>query len=79
VKVDAATQAKLVEIGGAIRSARERADVSQAALAAKIGMHRENLIRVEKGRGNLTVETLMRIAEGLGVDLRVSFVRHRKR
>lgn len=56
-----------------IRDARERQGVSQAALAEKIGMFRENFIRVEKGRVNLTVETLMRIAEGLGVDLLVKF------
>jgi len=57
-----------------IRDARERQDVSQAALAAKISMYRENLIRVEKGRVNLTVETLMRISEGLGVNITVKFV-----
>lgn len=47
--------------------------MSQAALAAKIGMFRENYLRVEKGRVNLTVETLMRISDGLGVDLVVKF------
>ena len=75
MKVNGATQSKLVEIGETIRAAREQAGVSQAGLASKIGMHRENVIRLEKGRGNLTVETLMRVAEGLGVDLRVTFVR----
>lgn len=74
MKVNAATRRKLAEIGLAIRDARERAGVSQAALAMKIGMHRENMIRIEKGRVNLTVETMMRIAEGLGVGLRVRFV-----
>jgi transcriptional regulator with XRE-family HTH domain len=77
VKVDAATRSKLVEIGEAIRTARERADVSQAALAAKVGMQRENMIRLEKGRVNLTVETLMRIASGLGLDLNVKLTRSR--
>jgi hypothetical protein len=37
-------------------------------------MLRENVIRAEKGRVNLTVETLMRFADGLGVDLAVGFV-----
>jgi transcriptional regulator with XRE-family HTH domain len=58
-----------------IRAARERGGISQAALATKIGMHRENVIRVEKGRGTATIETLMRIAEGLGMDLRVTLMR----
>lgn len=73
MKVNAATRAKLIEIGKMIRDARERQEVSQAALAEKIRMHRENVIRLEKGRVNLTVETLMRISEGLGVDLSVKF------
>lgn len=75
MKVNAATRKKLVEIGQAIREAREKAGVSQAALATKIGMHRENLIRVEKGRVNLTVETIVRVAEGLGVTFKVAFGR----
>lgn len=66
-------RAKLAEIGQAIRGAREDAGVSQAALATKIGMQRENLIRVEKGRMNLTVETMVRVSEGLGVNLTVTF------
>lgn len=72
MKVNTVTRQKLVQIGKMIRAARERTDVSQAALAAKIGMYRENYIRVEKGRVNLTIETLMRIADGLGVDLAVT-------
>jgi transcriptional regulator with XRE-family HTH domain len=76
VKVNAATRQKLIEIGKMIRATREKVDVSQATLAAKIGMHRENYIRAEMGRVNLTVESLMRIAEGLGVDLVVMLRRH---
>lgn len=77
MKVNATTRQKLVEIGKNIRAVRERADISQATLAAKIGMYRENYIRVEKGRVNLTVETLMRIADGLGLDLTVKLKRRR--
>jgi len=77
VKVNAATRKKLVEIGETIRGARERAELSQASLAATVGMQRENMIRVEKGRANLTVETLVRIASGLDLDLTVKLTRPR--
>lgn len=73
MKVDASTRAKLVEIGEIIRDVRLRRGVSQAALAQEIGMYRENYLRIEKGRVNLTVETMMRIAEGLGVRFEVVF------
>lgn len=75
MKVNAATRAKLVEIGASIRAARLRRGMSQAALADEIGMYRENYIRIEKGRVNLTVETMMRIAKGIGVELGVTFGR----
>ena len=75
MKVNAATGKKLVEIGAVIRAARERAELSQAELAVKVGMQRENMIRVEKGRANLTVETLVRIASGLDLDLTVKLSR----
>ena len=73
VKVDLATREKLIEIGSMIRAARERAELSQASVAARIGMARENYLRIEKGRANLTVETLMRIGHGLGLDLSVAY------
>jgi UDP-N-acetylglucosamine 1-carboxyvinyltransferase len=75
VKVNAATRRKLLEIGETIRKARERAGISQASLADKVEMRRENMIRVEKGRANVTVETLVRIAEGLDLNLTVKLSR----
>ena len=77
MKVDASTRRKLAEIGELVRSARERARISQEELAEKIQMRRENVIRIEKGRANVTVETLLRLASGLGLDLRVAFRPHR--
>jgi transcriptional regulator with XRE-family HTH domain len=77
VKVDASTRRELVAIGELVRLARERAQMSQETLAGKIEMRRENLIRIEKGRANVTVDTLVRLASGLGLDLRVTFRRRR--
>lgn len=77
MKVDASTRRKLAEIGEVVRTARERARMSQEALAEKVQMRRENVIRIEKGRANVTVETLVRVASGLGLDLHVTFRRPR--
>ncbi len=77
MKVDASTRRKLAEIGEVLRAARERAGISQAALAEKIQMGRENVIRIEKGRANVTVDTLVRIASGLGLELQVAVRRRR--
>ena len=68
---------KLAEIGERVRVAREKAQLSQEALAEKIQMRRENVIRIEKGRANVTVETLVRVATGLGLELGVTLRRRR--
>jgi transcriptional regulator with XRE-family HTH domain len=73
-KLDPRTRRAAREMGGQIRAARLAAGISQEALAAKIGMTRGNFARVEQGRTNVTLDTLLRIARGLGIDLSVSFV-----
>ncbi|MCK6519809.1 helix-turn-helix domain-containing protein [Myxococcota bacterium] len=46
---------------------RHAAGLSQAALAARVGMDPDELARLEAGVGEPTVETVALLAEGLGV------------
>ena len=56
-------------IGRRIRELRVKRKLSQAALAELAGVHVKLLARIETGRrDNLTVRTLARIADGLGVE-----------
>lgn len=71
-KLDPRTKRAAREIGRHIKSAREEAGLSQEKLAAKIGMTRSNYARIERGATNVTIDTLIRIAKGLGVDVRVT-------
>lgn len=73
VKLDPRTKRAVREIGQRIRSLREASGLSQDKLAAKIGMTRSNYARIERGATNVTIETLMRIAKGLGIDVQVTF------
>ena len=50
-----------------IRLFRERLGISQEAFADRIGMHRAYYGAIERGKKNLTLQTLERVAEGLGV------------
>ncbi len=51
---------------------REQAGLTQRELAKKIGMDATALNRLESGRQvNVTVQTLERMAHGLGYDIRV--------
>mgnify|MGYP003576440287 CR=1 FL=1 len=55
------------ELGGAIRRRRESLGYSQDRFADAIQMHRAYYGSIERGARNVTVSTLARVAEGLGV------------
>ena len=68
-KLDPHTRRAAIEIGRRIQAAREAAELSQETLATKIGMTRGNYSRIEQGRTNVTLDSLLRIAAGLGLRL----------
>ena len=70
-KLDPRTRRAAVEIGEHIRAARLAAGISQEALATKIGMTRGNYSRLEAGLTNVTIDSLRRIADGLGLALTI--------
>lgn len=53
-------------VGRVIREARER-DCSQEAFAAHIGLNRSYYSAIERGEFNITLTTLLKVADGLGV------------
>jgi transcriptional regulator with XRE-family HTH domain len=54
-------------LGEAIRSARRERGYGQDGFAARVGLDRSYFGAVERGEFNLTVETLLKIAAGLGI------------
>lgn len=56
-----------------IKELRAGLGVSQEAFAYSIGMSRTYLAEVEIGKRNVSIENISRIADGLGVSLRVFF------
>lgn len=56
-------------LGSAIRARRTGLRLSQDAFADEIGMHRAYYSSIERGERNLTVNTLQRVAQGLGIKL----------
>ena len=76
-KIDPETKAELLALGDRVRLAREKRGLSQADVASATGIERSNLIRIEKGRANVTIETLMRITRALDATLVVDVKIHR--
>ena len=59
----------LQRIAGAnIRAIRKQRGVSQEQLADALGVHRTYMGGVERGERNLTLRSLERLAERMGVD-----------
>jgi transcriptional regulator with XRE-family HTH domain len=54
--------------GQNIKSARERAGISQTELAERIGTTRQQIGKYEAGSQDMTVARMLRIASALGVE-----------
>ena len=62
-----------LEIAYRINHLRRRQKISQADLAKKVGTTQSNIARIESGNENVTIQTLDKIANALGAELRVVF------
>ena len=57
-------------VGKKIREVRESKNLSQQALADMCNFEKSNMSRIEAGKNNLTLKTLEKIANGLGVKIK---------
>lgn len=62
-------EAFLLKLGQRIVSLRKKYKLSQNDLAYRIGWDKPNLRKIEHGRGNPTVKSLLLIAEGFGINI----------
>lgn len=64
----------LKEVGLRIQELRkERLNITQSELAKRLGYDRTFLSRVERGVQNITLETLDKICDGLGITIKEFF------
>jgi transcriptional regulator with XRE-family HTH domain len=59
------------ELIKAIKDRRETVKVSQATLAALAGVGLRTLKHFESGKGNVTINTLQKLADVLGMELKL--------
>ena len=58
----------------AVIAARLACNMTQKELAEKTGIRQTNISRIENGSASPTIDTLARIAAGLGKQLKIDFV-----
>jgi transcriptional regulator with XRE-family HTH domain len=61
------------ELGIRIRTLRDKAGLSLSELEAESGIPKATISRIENGHRNPRIETLKKIAEGIGVELKELF------
>lgn len=61
-------------IVGAIYEARMKKQLSQKQLSELTGIAQADISRMENGNANPSIKTLQRLAEGLGMKLKLEFV-----
>lgn len=55
------------DFGNRMRALREQADLSTNKFALMVGLSKSFIIQVEHGRRNISLDTIERIAAGLGI------------
>ncbi|MDO5300084.1 MAG: helix-turn-helix transcriptional regulator [Clostridia bacterium] len=58
----------------AVYDARIASGMTQQQLAEKTGIHQADISKMERGSGNPSLRTLQRLADGLGMKLKIEFV-----
>lgn len=58
----------------AMLSGRESANMTQKELAEKTGIAQADISRIENGNGNPSIRTLQRLANGMGMTLKLEFI-----
>jgi transcriptional regulator with XRE-family HTH domain len=57
-----------LQVGQQIREARERADLSQRALGLRCGLTHADISRLENGKQNPRLQSLLKVLFALGID-----------
>lgn len=65
----------LVRFGETVRASREAQNISQEKLAARCELHRTYVAGVERGIRNPSLNSIKKLADGLGLPLAVLFER----
>jgi transcriptional regulator with XRE-family HTH domain len=62
-----AGQRQLEALGARLRAARLRRDMSQSALAEKVGVHVQTILKLESGNPATSLATMLRVLKVLGM------------
>ena len=62
------------QLGVNLTKARELVGITQKELSEKVHIYQGDISKIERGKANPSVETLQRLAEGMGMQLKIEFI-----
>ena len=68
----------LDEVGFGLTKARDSIGITQKELADKVKIYQGDISKIERGQANPSIKTLQRLAEGMGMRLKIEFTSIRK-
>ncbi len=74
VKVEYDALESEFEIKRALIKARNVSGITQQELSKRTGINQSDISKLEQGKGNPSLKTLQRLAEGLGMRMEIKFV-----
>lgn len=63
----------LSELGVKLTKAREMVGLTQKELAERVNIYQGDISKIERGNANPSVKTLQRLAEGMGMKVKIDF------
>ncbi len=65
-------------VAESLTSARNSVGMTQSCLAEETGIYQADISKIERGLANPSLLTLQRLADGMGMEIRIEFVPKRK-
>lgn len=62
------------QLGVNLTKARDAAGMTQKELSKRVCIYQGDISKIERGKANPSVQTLQRLAEGMGMKLKIEFV-----
>ena len=63
-----------IRAGVNLAMARDRVGITQKELAERTNVYQGDISKIERGLSNPSVKTLQRLAEGMGMKIKIDFV-----
>ncbi len=64
----------IMEVAIALSKARIQSGLTQKQLAEKTGIYQADISKIERGIGNPSINWLQKLADGMGMDLKITFI-----